>query len=548
MRQLLLSLFLLLGFTTYAQPTTWNYVFPLTDLNGVMDVATGPDGNTYATGRFTGSLQLGRTLLTSAQPGPCLYIAKLSPSGQLLRLTKLEGATDVLPRSIAVDQTGNIYVTGSFSGTLTYNRGQQTTSLLATPANGTVFLLKCSPTGSVSWVRQADGSASGAYRHCQGTAVAVDKVGNSYISGEASGANIRFGALALGAHSRDGFLASYDRQGQLRWARVLTHLSTSFGTSKAGGVAVDEAGNAYLSGHSYSGWVLDGISLPLPTDTDYLARFDTRQGQLRWACSTLGDGGGQAIATDKKGDVYIGGTFAGTAALGRCTLTSAGAADGYVARYSSDGTAEWATALGGVNYDAVSSLAVDQKTRKVFATGMMNYTSQATNQSFVVTLGASGQLQRTELVGGPGTSSCGQLAIDAQANVYSFGVFTGNCSFGPVALSTTATQGYFGRFGRSLSGPTNTGNSHPDAPVAAEVSVFPVPAQQQFTVRLVGPDQARHAVLYDHQGHIVAERTIEPTSVLTEVGFDTTALPNGLYVLRLVSSRATTTRLVTVQH
>ena len=159
MRQLLLSLFLFLGFTIYAQPTTWNYVFPLTDLNGIMDVATGPDGNTYATGRFTGSLQLGRTLLTSAQPGPCLYIAKLSPSGQVLRLTKLEGATDVLPRSIAVDQTGNTYVTGSFSGTFTYNRGQQTTSLLATPANGTVFLLKCSPTGSVSWVRQADGSA-----------------------------------------------------------------------------------------------------------------------------------------------------------------------------------------------------------------------------------------------------------------------------------------------------------------------------------------------------------------------------------------------------
>ena len=546
MRQLLLSLFLLLGFTTYAQPTTWNYVLPISDLNGIMDVATGPDGNTYATGRFTGSLQLGGTLLTSAQPGPCLYVAKLSPAGQVLRVTRLEGATDVLPRSIAVDPAGNTYVTGSFSGTLTYNRGQQTTSLLATPTNGTVFLLKCGPTGSVSWVQQADGSASGAYRSCQGTAVAVDKAGNSYISGEVSGDNIRFGTRSLGPHSRDGFLASYDRQGQLRWARVLTHLGPTFGSSKAGGVAVDEAGNAYLSGHSHSGWALDGISLPLPVATDYLARFDARQGQLRWARSTPGDGGGQALALDKTGDIYIGGTFSGTVPLGRRALTSAGDADGFVARYDANGSVDWAVALGGNDYDVVSSLAVDPNSRNVFAAGMMHYTSQGTNQSFMATISPNGRVQGTELVGGTGTSSCGQLAIDGQNNVYSTGVFTGSCRFGPVALSTTATQGYFGRFGRRL--PNRQAGLLASSAVLAEISIFPIPAQQQFTVRLAGSAEAQQAVLYNQQGRIVAQRTIEPTAALAEIAFDTTALPDGLYVLRVASPRGTTTRLLTVQH
>jgi len=69
MRQLLLALFLFVGFGTHAQPAAWNYVFPLSDLNGVMDVATGPDGNAYVTGRFTGSLQLGGTRLSSTRPG-----------------------------------------------------------------------------------------------------------------------------------------------------------------------------------------------------------------------------------------------------------------------------------------------------------------------------------------------------------------------------------------------------------------------------------------------------------------------------------------------
>ncbi|GAA3991107.1 hypothetical protein [Hymenobacter antarcticus] len=544
MRQLLLSLFLLLGFTTYAQPATWNYVFPLSDLNGVMDVATDSDGNAYVTGRFTGSLQLGGTQLSSAQAGPCLYLAKMSPGGQVLRVTKLEGATDVLPRSIAVDGAGNTYVTGSFSGTLTYNNGQQTTSLLATPAGGTIFLLKCNPGGSVSWVRQADGSATGAYRFCQGTAVAVDNAGNSYIGGTVSGDNIRFGTLALGAHSRDGFLASYDQLGRLRWARVLTHLSTSFGSSQAGGVAVDGAGNCYLSGHSYSGFSLDGISLPLPVDTDYLARFDTSQGQLRWARSTPGDGGGQALALDRAGDIYSGGTFSGTVSLGRIALTSAGDADGYVARYDKNGGVDWAVALGGHDYDVVSSLAVDQSSGKVFAAGMLNYTAQGTNQSFMANINPNGRIQRTELVGGTGTSSCGQLAIDDQNNVYSTGVFTGSCGFGPIALSTTSTKGYFGRFGRRPGQKaTNQENS-----MAAEISIFPIPARQQFTVRLAGTDEVQQAVLYNTQGHIVARRTIEPTAERAETAFETTALPDGLYVLRLVSARATTTRLLTVQH
>jgi len=470
----------------------------------------------------------------------------VSPSGQVLRVTKLEGATDVLPRSIAVDQAGNAYITGSFSGTLTYNNGQQTASLLATPAGGTIFLLKCNPGGNVSWVQQADGSATGRYRVCQGTAVAVDNAGNSYIGGTASGDNIRFGTLALGAHSRDGFLASYDRLGQLRWARVLTHLSTAFGSSQAGGVAVDDAGNAYLSGHSYSGFSLDGISLPLPSDTDYLARFETSQGQLRWARSTPGDGGGQALALDRTGDIYIGGTFLGTVAMGRIALTSAGDADGYVARYDASGNADWAVAVGGHDYDVVSSLAVDQNSGKVFASGMMHYTSLGTNQSFVANLSTNGRLQGTELVGGPGTSSCGQLAIDDQLNVYSTGVFTGSCGFGPIALNAPSTQGYFGRFGRRLLGQKDFFLA--TSVVSDDLSIFPIPARKQFTVRLPGSEEARQAVLYDSQGHIVALRTIVPALALAEIAFDTATLPDGLYVLRLVSAQATTTRLLTVQH
>ena len=549
LRLLLMLLFFGTGFGARAQQSVWTSVLPVSDLNGAMAVATGPDGNAYLTGRFTGSMPLGGTVLSSTRPGPCLFIAKLSPAGQVLRVTKLEGATGVLPRAIAVDEDGNAYVTGQFQGTLTYNGGQQTTGRLTESGGDNIMLVKCGANGTVRWVQQADGNQGTPYGNSYGAAVAVDKQGNSYISGRANGPDIRFGALSYGARRNQGFLASYNRQGQLRWAKVLAALPPGFGISPAGGVAVDNAGHCYLSGYSVRGWTLDGISVLCPgTATGnnlYLARFDTRQGQLLWGQALPADGNAEALAVDKQGDVYVGGIFSGTVPFGPVVLTSSGDVDGFVARLDPDGSVDWATALGGPNYDAVNSLAVDQKSRKVFVSGMMNFTPAGTNQAFISTLNANGRVQGTELVGGPGTSSSGSLALDGDKNVYSTGIFTGSCHFGALARNSTASQAYLARYG-SRQHSRNAGNDDNDDFRMLALNLFPNPAQNQLTLRLTDQAGAGQATLYNHLGRPVASRTIQPTAA--DVSFDTTALPDGLYVLRVAAQGKTTTQMVTVQH
>ena len=543
MKQLFILLLVLASLNALAQ-SAWTFVLPVQDLNGAMAVATGPDGNAYLTGRFTGSLALGGTTLTSTRPGPCLFIAKLSPAGQVLRVTKLEGATDVLPRAIAVDQAGNSYVTGSFLGTLSY-AGGSTSSLLTGPSGSAVFLLKCGANGTVRWVQQADGFQSNLYGYCYGAAVAVDPAGNSYISGSVNGGPVRFGAQTFGTHRRDGFLASYDRQGQLRWAQVLTNRNARAGSCPSAGVVADGAGNCYLLGHSLEGWTLGSTELVIAGEADYLARFEAGTGRLLWAKAIPGNGGGQALALDKRGDVCVGGGFSGTVAFDGITLTSAGDADGYVARYDATGDLDWATALGGPNYDAVSGLAVDQKSRKVFATGLMNFTSASTNKTFLATLSATGRVQRTELVGGPGTSSSGSLAIDDDNNMYSTGVFTGNCTFGALARSTVFTQGYLARYGSRLHG-RSAGDDADDKFNIPALNLFPNPAQNQLTLQLTDQVAAGQATLYNHLGTPVATRSIQPA--MTSIQFDTSALPDGLYVLRVAAQDKTTTQMVTVQH
>ena len=121
------------------------------------------------------------------------------------------------------------------------------------------------------------------------------------------------------------------------------------------------------------GWTLDGIDLLSPKNTTFLAKFNTRQGRLLWSKSIPGKDDGRVIAIDKLGDVCFGGSFTGTVTFGSIILTSVGSSDGFIARYDPKSDIDWATALGGPNYDVVTALAVDQKSRKVFATVLMNF-------------------------------------------------------------------------------------------------------------------------------------------------------------------------------
>jgi len=191
----------------------------------------------------------------------------------------------------------------------------------------------------------------------------------------------------------------------------------------------------------------------------------------------------------------------------------------------------------------VSDLAVSRYSRQVFATGLQNFTPAGTNQSFLARLGPGGRVQQLALVAGPGTSSCSKLALDAQNNVYSTGVFTGNCQFGTLPRSTMATSAYFGRYGsRAVLADAD------EAAAEQTTAAFPNPAQAQLTVRLPGRARTGQATLYNHLGLAVAEHQATFPAPGASITLDTSALPNGLYTLRLEADQHRSSQLVVVQH
>lgn len=540
MKQLLLALLVIAGFTARAQSRAWTFALPIADLNGVMDLATDANGYVYLTGRLAGPVQLGATRISSASPGVGLYIAKCTPRGEVLRVTMLEGATDALPWSIATDNAGNTYVTGRFKGTLSYNGGQQSVTQLS-PSGSDIFTLKCSARGVVQWLSQAQGSTSEVYGSSYGKAVTVDPAGNSYVTGVVSGADVRFGTTSFGARNNQSFLASYTPQGALRWAKVWAATS-SYDGSQGGAVAADQNGHCYVSGNFSGSWTVDGTTVQAPYFSQFLARFNSQTGQLTWARAVAGDGDGRALALDSRGHAFVGGSFSGTATYGNTTLACSGDADGFVAHYTPQGNATWATKVGGPTYDSVDDLAINPKSDKIFVTGLQNFTPQGTNQAYLAQLNSAGTLQRTELVAGPGTSSGGELAVDGADNVYTAGVFTGRCGFGKISLTSVATQGYFARYGVRVLG-------HYESPDALSISLYPNPVQRQFTLRLPEQAQAVRATLYNLQGRAVATPALLPAQTAdAAASFDTSALPDGLYLLRLEYAHQTTTHQVRVQH
>ena len=539
----LLLLLLLASLPAWAQVDTWTFAYPVSDANGLMDVATGNDGAVYITGRFTDSLQLGSTRLTS--PGLCLYIAKCDPKGRVLRVTKLRGATDVLPYSIAVDRAGNSYVTGTVRGKLVYNQGRDSTVQLSA-AGSNAFTLKCRANGAVAWIRRGEGSTGPQAGSGGGEGIAVDATGNSYVTGTVSGTNVRFGTRTFGPRYQQAFLVSYTPEGALRWANVWTGLNPNDrSSSHGGGVALNSAGDCYVSGTFATGLTLDGLTLQSPDGQGhlFLARFDKWQGQLQWAVVPAGGGNGRGVATSRQGDAYLVGSFVGTATYGSTTLTSAGDADGFVACYNPQGTVKWATAVGGRDYDVAIDIAVTPKSGKAYVTGLLDLTSQSTNRAFLLKLTRRGRIRQQELVAGPGTSTGANLALGSQGNIYSAGIFTNSCGFGSIILNSAVTQGFFGCFGSQAA-------QYKEAKTPLAVSVFPNPAQSKFTLRLTGAEQAVRATLYDRLGNALAVHTLPPATAATNAdsAFDTSALPNGLYTLRLEFGKQTTSRTINVQH
>ena len=301
-----------------------------TDWEMVNDVAVDGVGNTYVTGYFNGTVTFGsQTLIANGyELNYDIFIAKLSPSGTWLWARKAGGTNDDIGYGIAVDGSGNVYVTGDFNDTATF--GNHTLTASGFEMSPDIFVTKLGRYGNWLWARKAGGRY-----YDNGYDIALDGAGNAYVTGSFEG-TATFGSHVLtasgGEWETDVFAAKLDPFGNWIWA--VKAGGTTFTNGK--GIALDGGGNTYVTGSFFGTATFGSQTLTSSGGYDIFAAKLDPSGNWIWAVRAGGTEWdlGYGIAVDGAGNAYVTGRFEGTATFGSHTMEAMGGTDIFVAKLS----------------------------------------------------------------------------------------------------------------------------------------------------------------------------------------------------------------------
>jgi len=323
-------------------------------------VCTDADGNVFITGGFSfcstiafGSITLTNTNVVSYD----VFIAKYDAGGNVLWAKSAGGGSLDIGYSIAVDPNGNVFVTGVFeSSTITFGA----ITLVNANANvPTIFIVKYDTNGNVLWAKSAGGT-----EEAVANSISTDAGGNIYVTG-VFGHAIVFGSITLinpNGVNQDIFIAKYDANGNVLWAKSAGGTDVDFGNS----ISADASGNVFVTGYSNSpSLTFDSTIIHTNANSGwsdlFIAKYDT-DGNVLWAKSVGGTSYdvGMSVSADAGGDVFLTGYFnSPTLTFGSSTLTNTGICNFFIAKYDANGNALWAKRAGGTLVDRGYSISAD---------------------------------------------------------------------------------------------------------------------------------------------------------------------------------------------
>jgi hypothetical protein len=272
-------------------------------------IALDANGNVYVTGDTTSTNFPASALQLASGGGQDAFVAKLNPSGSaLVYSTYLGGNSDEHASSIAVDSTGNAYITGS-----TYSTNFPTVSAAQPTLGGgqDAFVAKLAASGSSLLFSTYFGGTGGAVGFPEsGQAIALDGSGNVYVTGVTASTDLPvLHALQTAMHgSTDAFVAKWSSSGVLQYSTWLGGMGQETGNA----IRVDSSGNAYVAGQTYSTdlAVVNAIQSANGGGYDAFLAELAPTGDSLLMLSYLGGNGSDAatsIALDGTGAIYLAG-------------------------------------------------------------------------------------------------------------------------------------------------------------------------------------------------------------------------------------------------
>jgi hypothetical protein len=275
-----------------------------------------------------------------------IFICKLDTGGNFVWATQLGGIYNDEYKSMACDGSGNIFLSGTFQGTVDFDNGPGTATLAANSTDAT-FICKLDSSANFVWVKQlSDGNS-----FCHG--LSVDASGNILATGE-SDASVDFDPGAgVVTHTAGGFVLKLNSSGSYLWSDAQ---AGAIGRS----VCADQYGNVCVAGKNIFSKYTSG-------------------GTLSWSLSQPEIIG---LMVDANGKLYASGTTTNN--------------DLYIAVIDGSGTTDWSSVYGGPDDDKAHFMCHDNN-GNIYVTGEFRDVSDLDPGAGVASYTATTYLSRADI-------------------------------------------------------------------------------------------------------------------------------------------------------
>jgi Beta-propeller repeat len=344
--------------------------------------------------------------------------------------TYVGGSGTEQAEAIAVDTAGNAYITGNTTST-NFPTTPGAFDTQKTNLDNDVFVTKLNATGTALIYSTYFG---GSNREA-GNDIAIDSAGNAYVIGLTESADIpttpgAFRSTPVGTDEFDVFAFKLNATG------TALDYSTFLGPVGGDGIAVDSAGNAYLTGSANRDYpTTPGAFQTVPGGSSdaFVTKLNPTGTALVYSTLLGGPGFdlGLDIAIDSAGNAYVVGVTDGGFPVtpGAFQTSPGGTNDAFVAKFDPTGAVlAYSTLLGGNGIDTGVGIAVNTA-GNAYVTGVTSspnfpvtpgafQTDKAAGQdAFVTELNATGSaLVYSTYLGGDGNDFGNDIALDTAGN------------------------------------------------------------------------------------------------------------------------------------
>ena len=323
-------------------------------------------GYIYATGTYKStSFSIGSTTLINdtTDNSSDFFVAKFDTTGSPIWAKYYGGNKIETCKSIALDQNGNVFVSGNFNsdniiiGTNTFNK-------IGGGINA--FIIKYNSSGTIIWAKQKFAIGIG---NLNVETIAIDNLGNFYLGGNFGVTGVIFGSQTLTSFgAADTYIAAFDNNGSDLWAKNVGSGSLDMGNN----ILIDTYGNIILAG-----WFLGSTMFVDTTSFSnngsgydcYVIKF-TPNGIPIWSITYGGNNFDYSYSITLGGNsVYVAGKYLSPSIVfGTTTVNNVGGADIFLAKLDG-GTS---TAISENQLELNASIFPNPSSGKIFTNSSIN--------------------------------------------------------------------------------------------------------------------------------------------------------------------------------